>query len=287
MSIAATLASQCLVMFAVMGLGCLLVKLGMLSPTTTRELGSLLLNVVFPVVIVRSFWGMYTPERLNTSCSPWCCPPSRSDWQCSLRGWYFPAMASSSSPPRFPTPGSLGFPWFKRHLEPRRCSSSHLYRGSQCLAVDIRAVAHLRLHREHQHALRPEQPHAHRTHPRDRAVLGSYARSPHCPNPHGTIANLNSPLAMLILGSYLANADLRALLTSPKAYKASVARLVLIPLTSIALFAAIPGAREVKLAILIAAAAPVAPTSPSFANSSDRTPKSRASRSAFPPCSLW
>ena len=65
MSIAATLASQCLVMFAVMGLGCLLVKLGMLSPTTTRELGSLLLNVVFPVVIVRSFWGMYTPERLE------------------------------------------------------------------------------------------------------------------------------------------------------------------------------------------------------------------------------
>lgn len=52
-------------MFAVMGLGCLLVKLGMLSPTTTRELGSLLLNVVFPVVIVRSFWGMYTPERLE------------------------------------------------------------------------------------------------------------------------------------------------------------------------------------------------------------------------------
>lgn len=126
MSIAATLASQCLVMFAVMGLGCLLVKLGMLSPTTTRELGSLLLNVVFPVVIVRSFWGMYTPERLENLVFTMVLSALALGLAMLIARWCSPATAFLSSPLRFPTPGSLGFPSFKQHLEPRQCSSSRL-----------------------------------------------------------------------------------------------------------------------------------------------------------------
>lgn len=126
MSIAATLASQCLVMFAVMGLGCLLVKLGMLSPTTTRELGSLLLNVVFPVVIVRSFWGMYTPERLEHLMFTMVLSALALGLAMLIARLVFPRDGVLEFSAAFPTPGSLGFPWFKRHLEPRRCSSSHL-----------------------------------------------------------------------------------------------------------------------------------------------------------------
>ena len=73
--------------------------------------------------------------------------------------------------------------------------------------------------------------------------------SPHCPNPHGHHRQPQSPLAMLILGSYLANADRPPYSPRPKlirqAWRASCH-----PLASIALF--LPrhsGAREVKLAI--------------------------------------
>ena len=275
-------------MFAVMGLGCLLVKLGMLSPTTTRELGSLLLNVVFPVVIVRSFWGMYTPERLENLVFTMVLSALALGLAMLIARLVFPRDGVLEFAAAFSNAGFIGIPLvqaafgaeavffiapFIAALNVLQWTYGRWRISGSTESISMRSV----LSSPMLIAL----------------ILGTVLFLVRMPIPPiaqtlmGTIANLNSPLAMLILGSYLANADLRTLLTTPKAYQASVARLVLIPLASIALFAAIPGAREVKLAILIAAAAPVAPTSPSFANSSDRTPKSRASRSAFPPCSLW
>lgn len=258
MSIAATLSSHCLVMFAVMGLGCLLAKLGMLSPTTTRELGSLLLNVVFPVVIVRSFWGMYTPERLEHLMFTMVLSALALGLAMLIARLVFPRDGVLEFSAAFSNAGFIGIPLvqaafgaeavffiapFIAALNVLQWTYGRWRISGSTESISMRSV----LSSPMLIAL----------------ILGTVLFLVRMPVPPivqtlmGTIANLNSPLAMLILGSYLANADLRALLTSPKAYKASVARLVLIPLASIALFAAIPGAREVKLAILIAAAAPV------------------------------
>lgn len=71
------------------------------------------------------------------------------------------------------------------------------------------------------------------------------------------IGNLNAPLAMIVLGVYLAQSDLRALFTSLRLYWISFVRLVLIPTLTLALFHFLPMPSDMRLAILIAAAAPV------------------------------
>lgn len=71
------------------------------------------------------------------------------------------------------------------------------------------------------------------------------------------LADLNTGLAMLVLGAMLAGADIRSLLRDRKLYKASLLRLVVAPLITIALLCAfgfLPV--EVRLVTLIAYAAP-------------------------------
>ncbi len=76
------------------------------------------------------------------------------------------------------------------------------------------------------------------------------------------ISALNAPLAMLIMGVYLAQADLKSLWTDKHLYLLSLSRLVLIPLLSLGLLwvlqLLIPAMQtQMLLALLIAAIAPV------------------------------
>ena len=78
--------------------------------------------------------------------------------------------------------------------------------------------------------------------------------------PVNLLAGLNTPLAMLVIGFYLAGADFRRVVRTPSAYVAALVRLVMFPLAMIAamypLRACFP--REMMLALVIAASAPVA-----------------------------
>lgn len=73
----------------------------------------------------------------------------------------------------------------------------------------------------------------------------------------GGIASLNSPLAMLVLGAYLAQGSFKKLITSLSGYYVSLWRLVLIPVVTLGAFLLLPGDGNMKLAVLLAAAAPV------------------------------
>lgn len=74
----------------------------------------------------------------------------------------------------------------------------------------------------------------------------------------GTVASMNGPLAMIVLGIYLAQMPLKALFTDRMAYKCSIVRLVVIPLLTMVIMMIFPAKyAAVKLTILIAAAAPV------------------------------
>lgn len=74
----------------------------------------------------------------------------------------------------------------------------------------------------------------------------------------GTLSSMNGPLAMIILGTYLAQIPFRALFTESIIYKCTFIRLIVIPALTIILMALFPEEYViVKLAILIAAAAPV------------------------------
>ena len=71
------------------------------------------------------------------------------------------------------------------------------------------------------------------------------------------VAALNAPLAMIVLGVYLAQTELKELLTSARLYAVSAVRLLLIPCLTIPLLLFLPGTGGMKMALMIAAAAPV------------------------------
>lgn len=70
------------------------------------------------------------------------------------------------------------------------------------------------------------------------------------------MANLNEGLAMLILGSYLAQTDLRSLARDKNLYLATFARLVVVPALVVAALVPVPVAVPVKMAVVIGFAAP-------------------------------
>lgn len=72
----------------------------------------------------------------------------------------------------------------------------------------------------------------------------------------GGIASLNAPLAMIVLGSYLAQSDIRKMLTSPHQYLVSAVRLILIPLITLAVFKLIPVNSDLLTTIFITACTP-------------------------------
>lgn len=74
----------------------------------------------------------------------------------------------------------------------------------------------------------------------------------------GSLAALNGPLAMVVLGVYLAQADLVKMFTSLRLYGVSLVRLVLIPLISFGILLLLPKQYEsISMALMIVAAAPI------------------------------
>ncbi len=79
------------------------------------------------------------------------------------------------------------------------------------------------------------------------------------------LANLNTPLAMLVLGAYMAQVDLKSCLLNREVWKASFVRLLLIPACTILLLLFIPLDSTAKLTLLVGAAAPCAIAAAMFA----------------------
>lgn len=74
----------------------------------------------------------------------------------------------------------------------------------------------------------------------------------------GTLAGMNGPLAMIVLGTYLAQIPLKTLFTDKISYRCAFVRLILIPAATMLLLATVPAKYHlIKLTILIAASAPV------------------------------
>lgn len=76
--------------------------------------------------------------------------------------------------------------------------------------------------------------------------------------PLSMISNMNAPLAMIILGIYLAQCDVLKLFSNSRLYKISIARLFLIPALSLLVCCILPDQyKMVYYAVLIAASAPI------------------------------
>lgn len=74
----------------------------------------------------------------------------------------------------------------------------------------------------------------------------------------GSLAAMNGPLAMIVLGTYLAHVSPGSLFKEKLAYRCSFVRLILIPILTIILLGFFPAEyHTLKLAVLIAASAPI------------------------------
>ena len=70
------------------------------------------------------------------------------------------------------------------------------------------------------------------------------------------LSGLNTGLAMIVLGSYLAQADLRSILRNKNLYLTHAVRLLVVPLAIVAILAVMPLSTPIKLTLLIGFAAP-------------------------------
>lgn len=81
-----------------------------------------------------------------------------------------------------------------------------------------------------------------------------------------TLGNMTTPLAMIILGAYMAKTNLLSLFTNKNAYLVSFYRLVVLPIILVFVFQFLPTQlHEVRTVLLIGASAPVAVLAPIFA----------------------
>lgn len=72
------------------------------------------------------------------------------------------------------------------------------------------------------------------------------------------IGSINTPLAMIVLGTYIAKTNIMSLFTERNAYKVSLIRLLIIPLVSLGILTLFKGVLlEIRMVLLIATSAPV------------------------------
>lgn len=257
MELAAALFSQCIVMFALLGIGLVLYRTGLISDGTTKDLGAVLLNVVFPVVILRSFWGQFSAEHLGALGATFVLSLAALGVAMLIARIAFPHDGVAEFSAAFSNAGFIGIPLVSATF------------GAEAVFFITCFIAELNVLQWTYGKWRISGS-------TDSIAPRAIAQSPmligfaagvalfllRVPVPAvadtlmETIAALNSPLAMLILGAYLAKSNAGELLRTPANYAVSVVRLVVIPLATLALFSVVPVSVEMRLAILIAAAAP-------------------------------
>jgi len=88
-------------------------------------------------------------------------------------------------------------------------------------------------------------------------------------SPVSSLAALNTPLAMLIFGTYLANTDLKTMFKDKNIYLVSFIKLVLIPLIMFGILTVTKVSYELRVAMTLASAAPSANNTVVFAGKYD------------------
>ena len=83
--------------------------------------------------------------------------------------------------------------------------------------------------------------------------------------PVGFLSNLNTPLAMLVIGSYIARVDLHSFISDLAVYKMAALRLVAAPAAYLAVLLLIRPEPDLLVSSVIQAAAPVAANTVLFA----------------------
>lgn len=254
-----TLVNQTILMFALAAVGYLLFRGGKLTLEGSRSMGNMLLYLVLPCVIVNGFLVERTRENLLGLALSAGLALVILLASILVSRLCFPKDPIAAFAGAFPNPGFFGVPLIVASLSSGAVFYVAAFIGFLNLFQWSYGVGIM-------------------TGKKGRITAGSLVRAPffwaivvglvlfltQIPVPAqartllGYITALNTPLSMIVVGVYLAQTDLLAMLRNRKVYLVSAVRLLLLPLLAVLLLIAVPdGYSELKMAMLIVAGCPV------------------------------
>lgn len=267
------LLQQTIIMFALMLLGLLLSRRGMITEQGSRDLSNVLLYAVIPCVILRSYMSEFSTEKLRAmglsaliAVIAFAASIAVAYLTCGTR------HRIENFAVAFGNAGFIGIPLVTAVFGPEAAfyvvsfsTFANLLQWTYGIViisgkketmnlrmvfvnpVFISMVIGIALF-----VLQPTLP---------TVVTGTI----------GYIADGNTVLAMIILGYYLSKVQLRGLFADVRLYLFSVLRLLVVPAVTILVFLPFPFARgEIALITLIAAATPIASSTAIFAQKFDQ-----------------
>ena len=267
------LLQQTIIMFALMLLGLLLSRRGMITEQGSRDLSNVLLYAVIPCVILRSYMSEFSTEKLRAmglsaliAVIAFAASIAVAYLTCGTR------HRIENFAVAFGNAGFIGIPLVTAVFGPEAAfyvvsfsTFANLLQWTYGIVIisDKKETMNLRMVFVNPvfismvigialFVLQPTLP---------TVVTGTI----------GYIADGNTVLAMIILGYYLSKVQLRGLFADVRLYLFSALRLLVVPAVTILVFLPFPFARgEITLITLIAAATPIASSTAIFAQKFDQ-----------------
>lgn len=250
---------QSIIMFVYMAIGGLLFQKGLITKEGSKSLANLLLYAVLPCVVVKSFCVARTPERMSGLLVSFLAALGILLLAMAVSHLLFQKNPIDDFGAAFSNAGFMGFPLVAA------------VQGSEAIFYAAGFVALLNaLQWTYGQSLISGDP-GYRS---PKAILknplvlslllGILLFCFEIPVPAiasdllAALAALNAPLAMVILGVYLAQTDARTLFNDPHLYVVAAARLVLIPLLTARMLKLLPAQyAAITTTLVIVAAAPI------------------------------
>lgn len=250
---------QSIIMFVYMAIGGLLFKKGLITKEGSKSLANLLLYAVLPCVVVKSFCVARTPERMNGLLVSFLAALGILLLAMAVSHLLFKRNPIDDFGAAFSNAGFMGFPLVAA------------VQGSEAIFYAAGFVALLNaLQWTYGQSLISGDP----SYRSPKAILknplvlslllGILIFCFEIPMPAiasdllAALAALNAPLAMVILGVYLAQTDPKTLFNDPHLYVVAAARLVLIPLLTALVLKLLPAQyAAIATTLVIVAAAPI------------------------------
>lgn len=253
------LVGQIITMFLYMAVGYWLFRIGKISQKGSGELASLLVWLVIPVVVIKSFCVEPTPERIVGLGVSTLAAGAALFLSVLVSCLLFGTRPLDHFAAAFSNAGFIGIPLVQAALGP----------DSVFYIVSFIAILNILQWTYGVNVITGKKSGLSLSvffNPLVISTLagvflfftGLGARLPGiCLGTLSGLAALNAPLAMMVLGVYVAQADFKTLWMDPALYKVSAVRLLLIPLLTIGVLWLLSPGTSIAGALVIAASAPV------------------------------
>ena len=259
MSIVLTLVQQTVIMFLLAGIGYWLFKIRKITPEGSKVLGNLLIYIVLPCVIVKGFLVERTVEKMIALGVASAAGLATIVLSAVVAHLFFKKDVIADFATAFCNIGFFGVPLITGIM------------GAEAVFYVAPAIAFLNLAQfSYGVSLMTGEKSSLSFKNVIKApfmvaiIIGALLFFTQLPLPSvitstiSYVSAINTPLAMFVVGVYLAETDILAMFKKPVLYEISAIRLLVIPLLTLALLSLLPSSfRDMKFALLIGMASPV------------------------------